>query len=55
MGFNACKMLDLLAAGETRGNDGFMWEVKKNKNGVHRWARDTKSTKRAEDYWYWKV
>ena len=38
-----------------RGNDGFMWEVKKNKNGVHRWARDTKSTKRAEDYWYWKV
>jgi len=37
-----------------RGNDGFMWEVKKNKNGVHRWARDTKSTKRAEDYWYWK-
>jgi len=38
-----------------RGNDGFMWEVKQNKNGVHRWARDTKSTKRAEDYWYWKV
>jgi hypothetical protein len=38
-----------------RGNDGFMWEVKSNKNGVHRWARDTKSTKRAEDYWYWKV
>jgi len=38
-----------------RGNDGFMWEVKKNKNGVHRWVRDTKSTKRAEDYWYWKV
>ena len=38
-----------------RGNDGFMWEVKKNKNGVHRWARDTKSTKRAEDYWYWKL
>ena len=37
-----------------RGNDGFMWEVKRNKNGVHRWARDTKSTKRAEDYWYWK-
>ena len=37
-----------------RGNDGLMWEVKKNKNGVHRWARDTKSTKRAEDYWYWK-
>jgi hypothetical protein len=37
-----------------RGNDGFMWEVKKNKNGVHRWARDSKSTKRAEDYWYWK-
>ena len=37
-----------------RGNDGFMWEVKRNKNGVHRWARDSKSTKRAEDYWYWK-
>ena len=38
-----------------RGNDGFMWEVKTNKNKVHRWARDTKSTKRAEDYWHWKV
>ena len=37
-----------------RGNDGFMWEVKKNKNGVHRWVRDSKSIKRAEDYWYWK-
>ena len=37
-----------------RGNDGFMWEVKKSKNGVHRWVRDSKSTKRAEDYWYWK-
>jgi hypothetical protein len=37
-----------------RGNDGSMWEVKKNKNGVHRWVRDSKSTKRAEDYWYWK-
>ena len=37
-----------------RGNDGFMWEVKRNKNGIHRWARDSKSTKRAEDYWYWK-
>ena len=37
-----------------RGNDGFMWEVKSNKNGVHRWVRDSKSTKRAEDYWYWK-
>ena len=37
-----------------RGNDGFMWEVKKSKNGVHRWVRDSKSTKRAEDYWYWR-
>ena len=37
-----------------RGNDGFMWEVKKSKSGVHRWVRDSKSTKRAEDYWYWK-
>jgi len=35
-----------------RGNDGSMWEVKKSKNGVHRWVRDSKSTKRAEDYWY---
>ena len=34
-----------------RGNDGFMWEVKKSKNGVHRWVRDSKSTKRAEDYY----
>jgi hypothetical protein len=24
-----------------RGNDGFMWQVKRNKNGVHRWARDS--------------
>ena len=37
-----------------RGNDGFMWEVKKSKNGVHRWVRDSKSTKRAENYWYWR-
>jgi len=25
-----------------RGNDGNMWEIRVNKNGVHRWVKDSK-------------